>query len=178
MKKVNELSVLCDVEVALIIFSGRGRVYDFHSGESMKKIIDRYQVNTNNEGSSSKTVEAKNPYEGLWKNTNLLQLMQRCLEEVEIKELNIVQLTQMERQLESALRQTRGKKTQVMMKSVATLQDKEKQLSNENSSIEKEILALLQGEPDQVQDPFLSFELGIPGSNKAVVPTSVDNNGN
>ncbi|KAM7267164.1 hypothetical protein ACFE04_009330 [Oxalis oulophora] len=180
MKKVNELSVLCDVEAALIIFSGKGRVYDFHSGESMKKMIDRYQVHTNSEGtSSSQNVEAVNPYEGLWKNTNLLQLIQRCLEEIDIEELNIVQLTQLERQLESALRQTRGKKTQVMMKSVAMLQDKEKQLSSENNSIEKEIISLLQGncEPPQMQDPFLNFELGMPGGN-IVVPSEPDNNGN
>ena len=31
MKKAYELSVLCDAEVALIIFSGRGKLYEFGS---------------------------------------------------------------------------------------------------------------------------------------------------
>ncbi|XP_071725270.1 agamous-like MADS-box protein AGL70 [Rutidosis leptorrhynchoides] len=200
MKKVQEISVLCDVDAALIIFSGRGRVYEFPSGESMKTIIDRYQVSSNNGGSTSKNVEIKkddingsidsansgfrtlqcvllgdrpyrlaqwfyfgllNPYEGLWENTNLLQLMQRCLQELEIKELNIVQLAQYERQLDSALRQTRAKKTQVMMKSVAMLHDKEKQMACENNSIAEEIVALLQGNSEP-QGPNLNFEFGIP----------------
>lgn len=33
MKKARELSVLCDVDVAVHIFSGRGRLYEFTSGE-------------------------------------------------------------------------------------------------------------------------------------------------
>lgn len=37
MKKARELSVLCDVDVALFIFSGRGKLYEFSSG-------DRYTV--------------------------------------------------------------------------------------------------------------------------------------
>uniref|UniRef100_M4CGE5 MADS-box domain-containing protein n=1 Tax=Brassica campestris TaxID=3711 RepID=M4CGE5_BRACM len=32
MKKAKELSILCDAEVALIIFSSTGKVYDFSSG--------------------------------------------------------------------------------------------------------------------------------------------------
>jgi MADS-box transcription factor, plant len=29
LKKAYELSILCDVEIALIIFSGRGRLYEY-----------------------------------------------------------------------------------------------------------------------------------------------------
>ena len=32
-KKAEELSVLCDAEVALIIFSSRGKLYEFCSGQ-------------------------------------------------------------------------------------------------------------------------------------------------
>lgn len=32
MKKAKELSILCDAEVALIIFSSTGKIYDFSSG--------------------------------------------------------------------------------------------------------------------------------------------------
>ncbi|KAK8970873.1 MADS-box transcription factor 57 [Platanthera guangdongensis] len=34
LKKARELSVLCDAEVALIIFSSSGRLYDFSSTRS------------------------------------------------------------------------------------------------------------------------------------------------
>ncbi|TQD74407.1 hypothetical protein C1H46_040074 [Malus baccata] len=43
LKKAFELSVLCDAEVALIIFSGRGKLYEFSSSLSMMKTLERYQ---------------------------------------------------------------------------------------------------------------------------------------
>lgn len=33
IKKARELSVLCDVEIALLVFSSRGRLYEFCSGD-------------------------------------------------------------------------------------------------------------------------------------------------
>ncbi|AQK74552.1 Agamous-like MADS-box protein AGL16 [Zea mays] len=41
LKKAKELSILCDAEVGLIIFSSTGRLYDF-SNTNMKAVIDRY----------------------------------------------------------------------------------------------------------------------------------------
>uniref|UniRef100_A0A7N1A293 MADS-box domain-containing protein n=1 Tax=Kalanchoe fedtschenkoi TaxID=63787 RepID=A0A7N1A293_KALFE len=32
MKKANELSVLCDVDVAVFIFSSKGKMYEYSSG--------------------------------------------------------------------------------------------------------------------------------------------------
>ncbi|TYG44416.1 hypothetical protein ES288_D11G095800v1 [Gossypium darwinii] len=45
LKKAFELSVLCDVEVALIIFSPRGKPYEFASS-SMQETIERYLRHT------------------------------------------------------------------------------------------------------------------------------------
>ncbi|KAJ8465373.1 hypothetical protein OPV22_027925 [Ensete ventricosum] len=42
LKKAYELSVLCDAEVALIIFSSRGKLYEFGS-VGMSKTLERYQ---------------------------------------------------------------------------------------------------------------------------------------
>ncbi|KAG1334855.1 putative MADS-box transcription factor 23 [Cocos nucifera] len=41
LKKAKELAILCDAEIALVIFSSTGRLYDFASS-SVKSIIDRY----------------------------------------------------------------------------------------------------------------------------------------
>ncbi|KAG6531773.1 hypothetical protein ZIOFF_001096 [Zingiber officinale] len=43
LKKAYELSVLCDAEVALIVFSNRGKLYEFSSSSSMLKTLERYQ---------------------------------------------------------------------------------------------------------------------------------------
>ncbi|XP_057462788.1 floral homeotic protein AGAMOUS-like isoform X4 [Actinidia eriantha] len=42
LKKAYELSVLCDAEVALIVFSTRGRLYEY-SNNSVKATIERYK---------------------------------------------------------------------------------------------------------------------------------------
>ncbi|XP_073156412.1 agamous-like MADS-box protein AGL15 isoform X2 [Henckelia pumila] len=41
LKKARELAVLCDADVAVIIFSSTGRLFDFSSSD-MKKILSRY----------------------------------------------------------------------------------------------------------------------------------------
>uniref|UniRef100_A0A0D9XA53 MADS-box domain-containing protein n=1 Tax=Leersia perrieri TaxID=77586 RepID=A0A0D9XA53_9ORYZ len=42
-KKAYELSVLCDAEVALVVFSPAGRLYEFaSSSSSLEKIFGRY----------------------------------------------------------------------------------------------------------------------------------------
>ncbi|XP_022737336.1 MADS-box protein CMB1-like [Durio zibethinus] len=43
LKKGYELSVLCDAEVALIVFSNRGKLYEFCSSSSMMKTLEKYQ---------------------------------------------------------------------------------------------------------------------------------------
>jgi hypothetical protein len=45
IKKAKELSILCDAEVALIIFSSTGKIYDF-SSVCMEQILSRYGYTT------------------------------------------------------------------------------------------------------------------------------------
>ncbi|CAK9188621.1 unnamed protein product, partial [Ilex paraguariensis] len=56
LKKAFELSVLCDAEVALIIFSATGKLYEF-SSSSTNKTIERYQRNAKNHRIGHKAVE-------------------------------------------------------------------------------------------------------------------------
>ncbi|XP_062173854.1 MADS-box transcription factor 14-like isoform X2 [Alnus glutinosa] len=57
MKKANELAVLCDVEVALLIFSDRGRLYEFCSAESLEEILERYRIHVAEEAAVRKRAE-------------------------------------------------------------------------------------------------------------------------
>ncbi|KAJ4838120.1 Agamous-like MADS-box protein ap1 [Turnera subulata] len=43
LKKAHEISVLCDAEVALIIFSTKGKLYEYSSDSCMEKILERYE---------------------------------------------------------------------------------------------------------------------------------------
>ncbi|KAJ3708561.1 hypothetical protein LUZ61_012266 [Rhynchospora tenuis] len=42
-KKAFELAVLCDAEVALVVFSPAGRLYEYSSSSSIEKTMKRYQ---------------------------------------------------------------------------------------------------------------------------------------
>ncbi|KAJ7013799.1 agamous-like MADS-box protein AP1 [Populus alba x Populus x berolinensis] len=74
---------------------------------------------------------------------NPLQMVQRYFEGKNIEQLNITQLIQLERELDSTLVYTRGRKTEAMMKSVTALHQKEQDLTDENNLIEREISAII-----------------------------------
>ncbi|PSS13495.1 Floral homeotic protein APETALA 1 A like [Actinidia chinensis var. chinensis] len=43
LKKANEISVLCDAEVALIVFSHKGKLFEYSTDACMEKILERYE---------------------------------------------------------------------------------------------------------------------------------------
>ncbi|CAK9160249.1 unnamed protein product [Ilex paraguariensis] len=43
LKKAHEISVLCDAEVALIVFSTKGKLFEYSTDSSMDMILDRYE---------------------------------------------------------------------------------------------------------------------------------------
>ncbi|CAH2057836.1 unnamed protein product, partial [Thlaspi arvense] len=57
LKKAYELSVLCDAEVALIVFSSRGKLYEFGS-IGVERTIERYQRCYNSFMSNSRPEES------------------------------------------------------------------------------------------------------------------------
>ncbi|KAF0925711.1 hypothetical protein E2562_017274 [Oryza meyeriana var. granulata] len=48
-KKVHELAVLCDAQVGVVIFSGKGKLFEFCNPPlSMMELIHRYEITTGN----------------------------------------------------------------------------------------------------------------------------------
>ncbi|XP_050226718.1 agamous-like MADS-box protein MADS2 [Mercurialis annua] len=139
LKKAYELSVLCDAEVALIIFSNRGKLYEFSSISNMLKSLDRYQkcsygaVEVNKpakelESSYREYLKLKTRFESL-------QRTQRNLLGEELGPLNTKELEQLERQLESSLKLVRSTKTQFMLDQLSDLQNKEQLLLEANRAL-------------------------------------------
>ncbi|KAE9448406.1 hypothetical protein C3L33_19696, partial [Rhododendron williamsianum] len=58
LKKAKELSILCDAEVGVIVFSSTGRLYEFAS-TSMRSIVERYNKEQEDYQLMSPTSEAK-----------------------------------------------------------------------------------------------------------------------
>ncbi|CAO2825280.1 unnamed protein product [Amaranthus hypochondriacus] len=147
LKKAYELSVLCDAEVALIIFSNRGKLYEFCSGASMLKTLERYQkcsyggVEINKpskelENSYREYLKLKAKYESL-------QRTQRNLLGEDLGPLNVKELDQLERQLEASLKQIRSTKTQSMLDQLTDLQNKEHALMEANKALKTELDRIL-----------------------------------
>ncbi|WZY87518.1 hypothetical protein YC2023_044253 [Brassica napus] len=88
LKKAYELSVLCDVEVALIIFSSSGKLYEFSS--------DAYKW-------SQEVTKLRSKYESLLRT-------HRYLLGEDLGEMSVKELETLERQLEGALSATRQRK--------------------------------------------------------------------
>ncbi|OWM64496.1 agamous-like MADS-box protein MADS2 [Punica granatum] len=139
LKKAYELSVLCDAEVALIVFSNRGKLYEFCSSSNMLKTLERYQkcsygpveVNKPNkelEASYREYLKLKGRFEAL-------QRTQRNLLGEDLGPLNSKELEQLERQLDSSLKLVRSTKTQCMLDQLSDLQNNEQLLMEANRTL-------------------------------------------
>ncbi|XP_047047327.1 MADS-box transcription factor 8-like [Lolium rigidum] len=146
LKKAYELSVLCDAEVALIIFSNRGKLYEFCSGQSMPKTLERYQKcsyggpdtalqNKENELVAS----SRNEYLKLKARVENLQRTQRNLLGEDLGTLGIKELEQLEKQLDSSLRHIRSTRTQHMLDQLTDLQRKEQMLCEANKCLRRKL---------------------------------------
>ncbi|KAL6139415.1 hypothetical protein ACLB2K_057719 [Fragaria x ananassa] len=154
MKKARELSVLCGVEVGLIIFSAKGRLYEFCSGDSLGNILERYQIHTEEEIAVPKNSK-KQHLELTGKGTcskKSLKMIQSELEAQNIENLDVTELTQLEKQLDGALRQARSRKSQLMIETISTLIEKGKKLGEEKELIEKQIAALMAEQANQQEE--------------------------
>ncbi|XP_061363774.1 agamous-like MADS-box protein MADS4 isoform X3 [Gastrolobium bilobum] len=142
LKKAYELSVLCDAEVALIIFSNRGKLYEFCSSSSMLKTLERYQkCNYGAPEANVSTREAlvmlssQQEYLKLKARYEALQRSQRNLMGEDLGPLGSKELESLERQLDSSLKQIRSTRTQFMLDQLSDLQRKEHLLSEANRSL-------------------------------------------
>ncbi|XP_048445677.1 MADS-box protein EJ2-like [Pyrus x bretschneideri] len=128
LKKAFELSVLCDAEVALIIFSGRGKLYEFSSSLSMMKTLEKYQRCSYRSLDANRPAnETQNGYQEylqLETRVEVLQQSQRNLLGEDLATLNKKELEELEHQLETSLNKIRSTKTQFMLDQLSDLQNR------------------------------------------------------
>ncbi|KAL6882696.1 hypothetical protein ACP4OV_011386 [Aristida adscensionis] len=147
LKKAYELSVLCDAEVALIVFSSRGKLYEFGSA-GVNKTLEKYHNCCYNNAQGSNTGFSGEPQSWYQEISRLkakfesLQRSQRHLLGEDLGPLNIKELQQLEKQLEYALSQARQRKqTQMIMEQVDELRQKERQLGDLNKQLKNKLEA-------------------------------------
>nr|ASZ80005.1 MADS17 [Dendrocalamus latiflorus] len=144
-KKAYELSVLCDAEVALIIFSSRGKLYEFGS-PGVNKTLEKYHnccysAQGFNNAFGSEPQSWYQEMSRLKTKFESLQRSQRHLLGEDLGALSITELQQLEKQLEYTLSQARLRKTQIMMEQVDELRRKERQLGELNKQLKTKLEA-------------------------------------
>ncbi|KAK9707150.1 hypothetical protein RND81_07G176100 [Saponaria officinalis] len=143
LKKAYELSVLCDAEVALIIFSNRGKLYEFCSTSCMNKTLERYQrCSYGSLETSQPSKENETSYQEYLKlkaKVDVLQRSHRNLLGEDLGELSTKELEQLEHQLDKSLRQIRSIKTQYLFDQLADLQKKEEMLLDSNRALKAKL---------------------------------------
>ncbi|GMI70849.1 SEPALLATA3, AGAMOUS-like 9 [Hibiscus trionum] len=145
LKKAYELSVLCDAEVALIIFSNRGKLYEFCSSSSMTKTLERYQKcnygapETNVSSREALELSSEQEYVKLKARYEALQRSQRNLLGEDLGSLSSKDLESLEKQLDSSLKQIRSMRTQYMLDQLGDLRRKEQLLNEANKNLKQRL---------------------------------------
>ncbi|KMT07430.1 hypothetical protein BVRB_6g150520 isoform B [Beta vulgaris subsp. vulgaris] len=147
LKKAYELSVLCDAEVALIIFSNRGKLFEFCSSPSMLKTLERYQKsnygapdNTVSTREALKELSSQQEYLKLKARHEALQRTHRNLMGEDLGPLSSKELESLERQLDMSLKQIRSTRTQYMVDQLTDLQRKEHMLNEANRTLKQRLI--------------------------------------
>ncbi|KAK9150741.1 hypothetical protein Syun_009050 [Stephania yunnanensis] len=136
LKKAYELSVLCDAEVALIVFSNRGRLYEY-ANDSVKKTIDRYKRANADSSSSLSISEANTQYyqqesSKLRQQIRILQNLNRNLMGEALDTMSPKELKQLESRLEKGINRIRAKKNELLIAEIKHMQKREIDLQNDN----------------------------------------------
>nr|XP_043625303.1 agamous-like MADS-box protein AGL27 isoform X4 [Erigeron canadensis] len=148
-KKARHLSLLCEVDIAVIVFSAGGKLYEFSAGassssNSVEHIISRYQksyieAEERTTISADKDLEFLLPCKKFQTSKELLQTVDRLVEENNSEELSVANMMQLELELDDALVQTRLRKTQLMMEYISTLQEEQRKLIEGKEEMEKQV---------------------------------------
>nr|ACG36350.1 MADS-box transcription factor 22 [Zea mays] len=148
-KKAEELAVLCDADVALVVFSATGRLSQFASS-SVNDIVDKYSTHSKNLGKSHQqpsidlNVE-QSKYSGLneqlAEETNGLRQMRG----EDLEGLSVEELHRMERKLEAGLHRVISTKDQLFMQQIGELLQKGTQLEDENRRLKEQMPQVLTG---------------------------------
>ncbi|KAF0895407.1 hypothetical protein E2562_012424 [Oryza meyeriana var. granulata] len=147
LKKAFELSVLCDAEVALIVFSPRGRLYEFASASDLQRTIDRYLNHTKSRsahenGDESCVQKWRSEATTLEKKIEAIDGYKSKLLGEGLGSCSVQELQELEVQLEKSLCCIRRKKQKMLMDQILELKEKETNLLKENMVLRDQLKAL------------------------------------
>ncbi|XP_048491212.1 agamous-like MADS-box protein MADS1 isoform X2 [Beta vulgaris subsp. vulgaris] len=175
LKKAYELSVLCDAEVALIVFSSRGRLYEY-ANHSVKGTIDRYKKACSDQSGAGSVAEANAQYyqqeaaklrNQIRTATENNRLLSRHMMGEGLSSLSMKELKNLETKLERGISRIRSKKNELLFAEIEFMQKREIELHNNNQFLRARIseneraqqsMSLMPGGSDYDLVPSQSFD--------------------
>ncbi|XWS14915.1 hypothetical protein CRYUN_Cryun35bG0049900 [Craigia yunnanensis] len=160
-KKAEELSVLCDAEVALIIFSATGKLFEF-ANSSIKDILGRYNLHSNNLNKLDQP-----SLELQLENSNQMRFSKeiadkshqlRQMRGEDLRGLNIDELQQLEKMLESGLTRVLETKGERIMNEISSLEKKGAQLLEENKQLKQKMVTSCKGKRPVLADSDVAVQ--------------------
>ncbi|KAJ7974278.1 MADS-box transcription factor [Quillaja saponaria] len=144
LKKAKEISVLCDAQVALIVFSAKGKLFEYSTDSSLEGIVERYERNAHAE---QHLVVADTESQGTWtlecsKLTSRHEVLQRNLRNFmgeDLDPISLRELQHLEQQIDVALKCIRTRKNQFINESISDLQKKATALQEQNNMLAKKL---------------------------------------
>ncbi|KAK3019326.1 hypothetical protein RJ639_003700 [Escallonia herrerae] len=171
-KKAEELAVLCDADVALIVFSSTGKLFEY-SSSSMKQILERHRLhsrnlekldqpslelqlveNINNSRLNKEIAEKNHQLRyicvslsscGFSAYYDISPINNRQMRGEDLQGLSIEELQQLERSLEAGLGHVIKKKGEKIMAEITHLQQKGMQLAEENERLKQQVTEISNG---------------------------------
>ncbi|PON69416.1 MADS-box transcription factor [Parasponia andersonii] len=137
LKKAYELSVLCDAEVALIVFSSRGRLYEY-SNNSVRATIEKYKKACTDSSNTGSVAEANVQFyqqesSKLRRQIRELQNSNRHILGEAISSMSFKDLKSLEGRLERGMSRIRSKKNEMLFAEIEYMQKREMELQNHNN---------------------------------------------
>ncbi|XP_024172929.1 MADS-box protein AGL24 isoform X4 [Rosa chinensis] len=142
-KKAGELSVLCDAEVAVVVVSSTGKLYE-SSSSSTKDVIARYELHTEEveKGDQQPPPELQleiNEWMRLNKELADKILELRRMEGQDLEELNIDELQRLENRIEGGLSSVLQTKDKRIMSQILALETKVAELTEANNQLRQRV---------------------------------------
>ncbi|KAK9000833.1 hypothetical protein V6N11_081317 [Hibiscus sabdariffa] len=179
LKKTHELSVLCDAQIGLIVFSSTGKMCQYCTEPyRMEHIIERYQKVTGTRiPEHDNREQLYNELAVLRKETRRLQLSMRRYTGEDMSSIPCEELDQLEQELERSVNKVRERKNELLQQQLDNLRRKERILEEENNNMyrwiqeHREAMEYQQGgieakpvEQQQILDEFPFYGGGEPSS--------------
>ncbi|XP_062082609.1 MADS-box protein SVP-like [Humulus lupulus] len=140
-KKALELSTLCDAEIALIVFSTTGKLYDYASS-STQQVIERHNSHSENpqkvtQPSVDLLENERKRYASLRKELEKKTKELRYIKGEDLQELSLEELKQLEKLVENSFSRVIEFKDQKSLKEITFLQKKGIKLLEDNHRLQQ-----------------------------------------